>query len=202
MPTSPAAMSRCASSFWIQISLPKIIFCIPNIHPPVETPGLLVDVWSVKAAGQNHHLLPLNSEAVFDPCQAPFSYLTLHCLIFNKSSTLKRRTYQIFYLVQKIAVMQRKKDNWRQFSWRFCSTMVSCTKFEASSDKKRREHMLLKHDECEFSCNWGSHQNQICTMLIFVKSNSIIILLNSNSLSKCLSAIKRSLRLCVQGYPC
>ena len=110
MPTSPAAMSRCASSFWIQISLPKIIFCIPNIHPPVETPGLLVDVWSVTAAGQNHHLLPLDSEAVFDPCWAPFSYLTLHCLIFNKSSTLKRRTYQIFYLVQKIAVMQRKKD--------------------------------------------------------------------------------------------
>ena len=101
---------RCASIFWIQISLPKIIFCIPNIHPPAEMPGLLVDVWSVTAAGQNHHLLPLDSEADFDPCQAPFSYLTLHCLIFNKSSSPKRRTYQIFYLVQKIAVMQRKKD--------------------------------------------------------------------------------------------
>ena len=31
---------------------------------------------------------------------APFSYLTLYCLTFNKSSGLKRRTYQIFYLVQ------------------------------------------------------------------------------------------------------
>ena len=34
-------------------------------------------------------------------------YLTLN---FNKSSGPKRRTYQIFYLVQKIAVMQRKKN--------------------------------------------------------------------------------------------
>ena len=103
---------RCASNFWnwIQISPPKIIFCIPNIHPPAEMPGLLVDVWSVTVAGQNHHLLPLDSEADFDPCQALFSYLTLHCLIFNKRSSPKRRTYQIFYLVQKIAVMQKKKD--------------------------------------------------------------------------------------------
>ena len=101
---------RCASIFWIQISLPKIIFCIPNIHPPAETPGLLVDVWSVTAAGQTHHLLPVDSEADFHPCKATFSYLTLHCLIFNKSSSPKWRTYQIFYLVQKIAVMQKKKD--------------------------------------------------------------------------------------------
>ena len=101
---------RCASIFWIQISLPKIIFCIPNIHPPAETPGLLVDVWSVTAAGQTHHLLPVDSEADFHPGKATFSYLTLHCLIFNKSSSPKWRTYQIFYLVQKITVMQKKKD--------------------------------------------------------------------------------------------
>ena len=28
---------------------------------------------------------------------APFSYLTLYCLTFNKSSDPKRRTYQIFF---------------------------------------------------------------------------------------------------------
>ena len=60
----------CACIFWIQISLPKIIFCIPNIHPPAEMLGLLVDVWSVTAAGQNQHLLPIDSEADFDPFQA------------------------------------------------------------------------------------------------------------------------------------
>ena len=38
---------------------------------------------------------------------APFSYLTLYCLTFNKSSDPKRRTYQIFYSVQTIAVLQR-----------------------------------------------------------------------------------------------
>ena len=31
---------------------------------------------------------------------APFSYLTLYCSTFNKSSDPKRRTYQIIYLVQ------------------------------------------------------------------------------------------------------
>ena len=31
---------------------------------------------------------------------APFSYLTLYFLTFNKSSDPKWRTYQIFYLVQ------------------------------------------------------------------------------------------------------
>ena len=32
--------------------------------------------------------------------------------------------------------------------------MVSCTvcKFESESDKKLKKHMLLKHDEREFSC--------------------------------------------------
>ena len=112
---------RCASNFWnwIQISPPKIIFCIPNIHPPAEMPGLLVDVWSVTVAGQNHHLLPLDSEADFDPCQAPFSYLTLRCLIFNKSSSPKRRTYQIFYSVHTIGLLQRK--NRVVFRWPYCT---------------------------------------------------------------------------------
>ena len=35
----------------------------------METPALLVDVWSVTAAGQNQHLLPIDSEADFDPFQ-------------------------------------------------------------------------------------------------------------------------------------
>ena len=41
--------------------------------------------------------------------QAPFSYLTLYCLIVNESSGPKRVTHHIFYSVQKIAVVQRKK---------------------------------------------------------------------------------------------
>ena len=61
---------RCSCKNEMQISHPKIIFYIPNIHPPVETSALLVDVWSVTAAGQNQHLLPIDSEADFDPFQA------------------------------------------------------------------------------------------------------------------------------------
>ena len=38
--------------------------------------------------------------------QAPFSYLTLYCLIINGP---KRGTHHIFYSVQKIAVVQRKR---------------------------------------------------------------------------------------------
>ena len=45
-------------------------------------------------------------------CQrAPFSYLTLFCLIVNEISGPKRVTHHIFYLVQKIAVVQRKKES-------------------------------------------------------------------------------------------
>ena len=40
---------------------------------------------------------------------APFSYLTLFCLIVNEISGPKRVTHHIFYSVQKIAVVQRKK---------------------------------------------------------------------------------------------
>ena len=61
---------RCSCKNEMQISHPKIIFYVPNIHPPVETSALLVDVWSVTAAGQNQHLLPIDSEADFDPFQA------------------------------------------------------------------------------------------------------------------------------------
>ena len=43
--------------------------------------------------------------------QAPFSYLTLYCLIINGP---KRGTHHIFYLVQKIAIVQRKKGKERQ----------------------------------------------------------------------------------------
>ena len=41
--------------------------------------------------------------------QAPFSYLTLYCLIINGP---KRGTHHIFYSVQKIAVVERKKDSY------------------------------------------------------------------------------------------
>ena len=44
--------------------------------------------------------------------QAPFSYLTLYCLIVNESSGPKRVTHHIFYSVQKIAVVQRKKKSY------------------------------------------------------------------------------------------
>ena len=125
---------RCASIFWIQISLPKIIFCLPNIHPPAETLGLLVDIWSVTAAGQNHHFLPLDSEADFDPCQAPFSYLTLHCIV-----SFSTRVAVLNGGLTKFSIWYRKL---LLCSWPFCSSMVSCTKFEASSDKKLREHMF------------------------------------------------------------
>ena len=40
---------------------------------------------------------------------APFSYLTLYGLIVNESSGPERVTHHIFYSVQKIAVVQRKK---------------------------------------------------------------------------------------------
>ena len=40
---------------------------------------------------------------------APFSYLTLYCPIVNESSGPKRRAHHIFYSVQKIAAVQRKK---------------------------------------------------------------------------------------------
>ena len=40
----------------------------------------------------------------------PFPYLTLYCLVVNKSSGPKRRTHHIFYSVQKLAVVQRKKE--------------------------------------------------------------------------------------------
>ena len=42
---------------------------------------------------------------------APFSYLTLFCPIVNEISGPKRVTHHIFYLVQKIAVVQRKKES-------------------------------------------------------------------------------------------
>ena len=47
--------------------------------------------------------------------QAPFSYLTLYCLIVSENCGPKRRTQHIFYSVQKIAVVQRKK----KLSWPF-----------------------------------------------------------------------------------
>ena len=43
--------------------------------------------------------------------QAPFSYLTLFCPIVNEISGPKGVTHHIFYLVQKIAVVQRKKES-------------------------------------------------------------------------------------------
>ena len=43
--------------------------------------------------------------------QAPFSYLTLFCPIVNEISGPKRVTHHIFYSVQKIAVVQRKKES-------------------------------------------------------------------------------------------
>ena len=55
--------------------------------------------------------------------RASFSYLTLYCLIVNKSSGPKRRTHHIFYWVQKIAVVQRKKRV--VFSRHFCSNFTS-----------------------------------------------------------------------------
>ena len=42
---------------------------------------------------------------------APFSYLTLYCLIVNESSGPKRVTHHILYSVQKIAVVQGKKES-------------------------------------------------------------------------------------------
>ena len=42
---------------------------------------------------------------------APFSYLTLFCPIVNEISGPKGVTHHIFYLVQKIAVVQRKKES-------------------------------------------------------------------------------------------
>ena len=39
--------------------------------------------------------------------QAPFSYLTLYCLIVNESSGPKRVTQHMFYSVQKIAVVPK-----------------------------------------------------------------------------------------------
>ena len=45
------------------------------------------------------------------PAQAPFSYLTLFCPIVNEISGPKGVTHHIFYLVQKIAVVQRKKES-------------------------------------------------------------------------------------------
>ena len=42
---------------------------------------------------------------------APFSYLTLFCPIVNEISGPKRVTHHIFYSVQKIAVVQRKKES-------------------------------------------------------------------------------------------
>ena len=40
---------------------------------------------------------------------APFSYLTLYCPIVNENSGPRRVTHHMFYSVQKIAVVQRKK---------------------------------------------------------------------------------------------
>ena len=40
---------------------------------------------------------------------APFSYLTLYCPIVNENCGPKQVTHHIFYSVQKIAVVQRKK---------------------------------------------------------------------------------------------
>ena len=42
---------------------------------------------------------------------APFSYLTLFCPIVNEISGPKRVTHHIFYSVQKIAVVQTKKES-------------------------------------------------------------------------------------------
>ena len=40
---------------------------------------------------------------------SPFSYLTLYCPIVNENSGPRRVTHHMFYSVQKIAVLQRKK---------------------------------------------------------------------------------------------
>ena len=49
--------------------------------------------------------------AVEGLCPAPFSYLTLFCPFVNEISGPKRVTHHIFYSVQKIAVVQRKKES-------------------------------------------------------------------------------------------
>ena len=61
---------RCSCKNEMQISLPKIIFYVPNIHPPMETSALLVDIWPVAAAGQNQRLLPIDSKADLDSFEA------------------------------------------------------------------------------------------------------------------------------------
>ena len=53
--------------------------------------------------------LALMISFVFDLCPAPFSYLTLYCPIVNEICGPKQVTHHIFYSVQKIAVVQRKK---------------------------------------------------------------------------------------------
>ena len=41
--------------------------CSPDIHLPVQTPVLLENVWPIAAAGQDHHLFPVNAQASLDP---------------------------------------------------------------------------------------------------------------------------------------
>ena len=41
-----------------------------DIHPSVQTPALLKNVWPVTAAGQHLHLLHVNAQALLDPLEA------------------------------------------------------------------------------------------------------------------------------------
>ena len=73
--------------------------------------------------------------------------------LLSQFSGPRRRTFiQIFKFGTENCCFVKEKGD--VFSWRFYGSMVSCTmrKFESSSDNKLKEHMLLKHDECEFSC--------------------------------------------------
>ena len=56
-------------------------------------------------------LMAIHGAVHFPANLAPFSYLTLFCPIVNEISGPKRVTHHIFYSVQKIADVQRKKES-------------------------------------------------------------------------------------------
>ena len=58
-----------------------------------------------------HHTFYNELRVASEEHPAPFSYLTLFCPIVNEISGPKRVTHHIFYSVQKIAVVQRKKES-------------------------------------------------------------------------------------------
>ena len=78
-------------------------------HFQQETAGLFY----LEEINKEHAYCAKWSEWVAEayPCvQAPFSYLTLYCPILNESSGPKQVTHHIFSSVQKIAIVQRKKE--------------------------------------------------------------------------------------------